>query len=179
MVQVGIQDFEVTEIIQSSDGTCTSTSIVHMEKAVQEACNGVESGHGGPFGAVIVKNGQIVATGHNMVITTNDPTMHAEITAIRNACQTMGSFDLSGCVLYTSCYPCPMCMGACLWAHLDAIYYAASAEDAASVGFDDKAFHDFLKDPKSDNLRKLEQLPHDDALKPFHMWANKSDKTQY
>nr|CDJ87198.1 CMP dCMP deaminase domain containing protein [Haemonchus contortus] len=150
-----------------------------MRKAIDEACQGVEAGDGGPFGAVVVKDGKIVATGHNMVLAMNDPTMHAEVTAIRNACKALGTFDLSGCTLYTSCYPCPMCMGACLWARFNAIYYGASAEQAAEIGFDDKAFHDFLKNPKSDNSRKLEQLPSTDYLRPFKLWASKEEKTQY
>ncbi|CAI4221364.1 unnamed protein product [Auanema sp. JU1783] len=151
----------------------------YMQKALEEACSGVSKGDGGPFGAVVVKNGEIVATGHNMVLQTQDPTMHAEVTAIRNACKKLGSFNLSGCVLYTSCYPCPMCMGACLWARFDAIYYAASAEQAADAGFDDKEFHDFLKDPKTDKLRKLEHFAMENYLKPFDMWKTKPDKTDY
>ncbi|PIO76864.1 guanine deaminase family protein [Teladorsagia circumcincta] len=126
------------------------------------------------------------------VLVTNDPTMHAEVTAIRNACKALGTFDLSGCILYTSCYPCPMCMGACLWARFDAIYYGASAEQAsalpkrtsgiiiaAEIGFDDKAFHDFLKNPKSDESRKLEHLSATDCLRPFKLWSTKVEKVQY
>ncbi|CAD6188393.1 unnamed protein product [Caenorhabditis auriculariae] len=154
-------------------------SLEHMRTALDEACRGVLSGDGGPFGAVVVKDGKVIATGHNMVVVTNDPTMHAEVTAIRNCCKKLGTFDLSGCVLYTSCYPCPMCMGACLWARFDAIYYAASAEQAAAIGFDDKAFYDFLKNPVSDDLRKLEHVEVDDYLMPFQMWSNKPDKTTY
>uniref|UniRef100_A0A0N5AP73 CMP/dCMP-type deaminase domain-containing protein n=1 Tax=Syphacia muris TaxID=451379 RepID=A0A0N5AP73_9BILA len=150
-----------------------------MKKAVEEACAGVAAGDGGPFGAVVVKDGKIIAAGHNMVLKTNDCTAHAEITAIRNACAKLGTFDLHGCALYTSCYPCPMCMGACLWARFNGIYYATTAIDAARYGFDDKAFHDFLKDPKTDNIRKLEPLVVDGALKPFEDWGKKSDKVQY
>ncbi|CAJ0599295.1 unnamed protein product [Cylicocyclus nassatus] len=150
-----------------------------MLKAIDEACNGVKIGDGGPFGAVIIKDGKIVATGHNMVLVSNDPTAHAEVTTIRNACKALGKFDLSGCIMYTSCYPCPMCMGACLWARLDAIYYGATAEQAAAIGFDDKAFHDFLKDPKTDEHRKLEHLPAKDYLRPFEMWSNMANKTSY
>ncbi|CAD6192942.1 unnamed protein product [Caenorhabditis auriculariae] len=150
-----------------------------MKMAVEEACKGVGCGDGGPFGAVVVKDGKVVATGHNMVLITNDPTAHAEVTAIRNACKVLGKFELVGCQLYTSCYPCPMCMGASLWARLDAIYYAATAQQAAEVGFDDAAFHQFLKDPKSDNLRKLEHLPVDNYLEPFQQWDKKADKIPY
>lgn len=150
-----------------------------MQTALDEACSGVEAGDGGPFGAVVVRDGKVIATGHNMVLVSNDPTMHAEVTAIRNACKKLGTFDLSGCVLYTSCYPCPMCMGACLWARFDAIYYGASAEQAAEIGFDDKAFHDFLKNPKSDQHRKLEHLPAADYLRPFQLWSKKANKALY
>ncbi|KAL6727733.1 hypothetical protein Aduo_009584 [Ancylostoma duodenale] len=150
-----------------------------MKAAIEEACTGVNAGDGGPFGAVIVKDGKIVATGHNMVLVSKDPTAHAEVTTIRNACKKLGTFDLSGYTMYTSCYPCPMCMGACLWARLDAIYYGATAEQAAAIGFDDKAFHDFLKNPKSDQHRNLEHLPAQDYLRPFNMWATKTDKTPY
>ncbi|KAK6739981.1 hypothetical protein RB195_008448 [Necator americanus] len=151
----------------------------HMHTAIEEACTGVKIGDGGPFGAVIIKDGKVVARGHNMVLVNNDPTAHAEVTAIRYACKNLGTFNLSGCTLYTSCYPCPMCMGACLWARLDAIYYGASAEQAAAIGFDDKAFYDFLKNPKSDQFRKLEHLPAKDYLRPFEMWTKKMDKTPY
>ncbi|CAI5446326.1 unnamed protein product [Caenorhabditis angaria] len=152
-----------------------------MNQAVIEACNGVECGDGGPFGAIVVntKTNEIFARGHNMVLVTNDPTMHAEMTAIRNACKKLNNFDLKGYSLYTSCYPCPMCMGACLWARFDHIYYGATAQQAAEIGFDDKAFHDFLKDPKSDNIRTLQHLPADNYLLPFQMWSNKPDKKQY
>ncbi|VDM60220.1 unnamed protein product [Angiostrongylus costaricensis] len=147
-----------------------------METAVREACVGLESGDGGPFGAVVVLDGNVVATGHNMVFATNDPTMHAEVVAIRNACKKVGNYDLSGCTLYTSCYPCPMCMGACLWARLSAIYYCATDAEATTAGFDDKPFHDFLKNPRSDEKRKLERLIVADYLKPFNLWMKNANK---
>ncbi|WKX99256.1 hypothetical protein Q1695_014273 [Nippostrongylus brasiliensis] len=117
--------------------------------------------------------------GCRQVLVSNDPTMHAEVAAIRNATKKLGTFNLSGCTLYTSCYPCPMCLGACLWARFDAIYYGATAEQAAAIGFDDKAFHDFLKNPRSDEVRKLEHLPAAEYLRPFELWAKKEDKIQY
>ncbi|CAJ0583156.1 unnamed protein product, partial [Mesorhabditis spiculigera] len=150
-----------------------------MEEALQEAINGMTSGQGGPFGAVIVKDGKIVARGHNRVLATNDPTAHAEVTAIRNACEILKSFDLSGYELYTSCYPCPMCMGAALWARVDAIYYGATAEQAAEIGFSDAEFHDFLKNPKTDSKRALECISLDDVTKPFRMWHEMEHKTLY
>ncbi|KAJ1373311.1 hypothetical protein KIN20_035677 [Parelaphostrongylus tenuis] len=146
----------------------------HMKLAVKEACDGVNLGDGGPFGAAIVRDGNVIATGHNMVLVTNDPTMHAEVVAIRNACKKIGSFDLSGCTLYTSCYPCPMCMGACLWARLSAIYYGATAEEASTIGFDDKPFYDFIRNPRSDQKRKLERLSVADYLQPFDLWVQKA-----
>ncbi|KJH41859.1 putative guanine deaminase [Dictyocaulus viviparus] len=151
--------------------------VEYMEKAIEEACKGVKAGDGGPFGAVIVSDGKIISTGHNMVLVSNDPTMHAEVVAIRNACKKRGHFDLSGCTLYTSCYPCPMCMGAALWARLDAIYYAATPEEASMAGFDDKPFHDFLKNPCSDEKRKLEHLAVSDSKRPFELWVQRPDKT--
>nr|CDJ97828.1 CMP dCMP deaminase domain containing protein [Haemonchus contortus] len=151
----------------------------HMRAAVSEACAGVQAGDGGPFGAVVVKEGKIVASGHNMVLAAKDPTAHAEMTAIRNACKALNTHNLSGCVLYTSCYPCPMCLGACLWARFDSIYYGATTEQAANVGFDDKVFHEFLKNPRSDQHRKLEHLPIAESSRPFELWAKKMDKQPY
>ncbi|KAE9416945.1 hypothetical protein Angca_008313 [Angiostrongylus cantonensis] len=151
----------------------------HMKTAVREACDGVESGDGGPFGAVVVHGGNVIGTGHNMVLVTNDPTMHAEVVAIRNACKKIGNYDLSGCTLYASCYPCPMCMGACLWARLSVIYYGATAEQASALGFDDRPFHDFLKNPGSDEKRKLEHLPVSNYLQPFDLWVKKGDTVRH
>uniref|UniRef100_A0A915D7G2 CMP/dCMP-type deaminase domain-containing protein n=1 Tax=Ditylenchus dipsaci TaxID=166011 RepID=A0A915D7G2_9BILA len=128
--------------------------------AVEEACKGVEIKDGGPFGAVVVKENKIVAIGHNMVLITNDPTAHAEVTAIRNACKKLNTFDLTGCSLYSSCYPCPM----------------STALDAAAVGFDDQTFHDFVKNPHSDDKRQLARLVVDDYMLPFTNWNNLSDK---
>ncbi|VDM43822.1 unnamed protein product [Toxocara canis] len=150
-----------------------------MKKAVEEAVQGVTNDDGGPFGAVIVRNGSIVATGHNMVLKTNDPTAHAEVTAIRNACSALGTFDLHGCQLYTSCYPCPMCMGAALWSRVDAIYYAATQDEAERSGFDDKAFYKFFENPTSGGRCKLEQLRVKNTLEPFNQWQQKDSKIQY
>lgn len=119
-----------------------------MQEAASEAENGVKSGHGGPFGAVIVKDGKIIGRGHNSVILKNDPTSHAEVEAIRDACRRTGSFDLSGTVLYTTCYPCPMCLGAIMWARIDRIYYCLNSEDVAKIGFDDGAFYDNFSNPE-------------------------------
>ena len=109
----------------------------HMRRAISLAEDNASSGNGGPFGAVIVKDGKVVAEGSNTVTVDNDPTAHAEVNAIRRACAVLGTFDLSGCELYTSCEPCPMCLAACYWAHISRVYYAAGRDDAAAAGFDD------------------------------------------
>ncbi|VDK46602.1 unnamed protein product [Anisakis simplex] len=150
-----------------------------MKKAIVEACEGVENGDGGPFGAVIVRDGSIIATGHNMVLKTNDPTAHAEVTAIRNACAVLNDFDLRGCQLYTSCYPCPMCMGAALWSRVDVVYYAATPDEAAQSGFDDKTFYEFLADPKSNGKHMIQQIRADNTMQPFNNWQQKETKVQY
>jgi tRNA(Arg) A34 adenosine deaminase TadA len=116
-----------------------------MRRAIALAQNGVDQNHGGPFGCVIAKDGQIVGEGCNRVTSTNDPTAHAEIVAIREACKNMDSFQLDGCVIYTSCEPCPMCLGAIYWARPAGMFFAATREDAAAAGFDDELFYDELE----------------------------------
>uniref|UniRef100_A0A0N5BPL7 CMP/dCMP-type deaminase domain-containing protein n=1 Tax=Strongyloides papillosus TaxID=174720 RepID=A0A0N5BPL7_STREA len=150
-----------------------------MKIAVKEAETGVNANDGGPFGAVVVKNGEVVATGHNMVLVNNDPTCHAEVTAIRNACKELKNFSLKGCVLYTSCYPCPMCMGAILWSGIEKCYYAANSIEAASVGFNDEDFHLFLQGKKSNVKTTLSELKVDEYMKPFNTWNQKTDKIPY
>lgn len=119
-----------------------------MREAIKEAETGITLRHGGPFGAVVVKEGSIIGVGHNMVVQSNDPTAHGEIMAIRNACKNIGSFDLSGADLYTTCYPCPMCLGAILWARIKNIYYCANSIDAAEIGFDDSLFFKQINNPE-------------------------------
>jgi len=150
-----------------------------MKLALEEALAGVLANDGGPFGAVVIKDGKVVARGHNMVTGTNDVTAHAEITAIRNACAALKTHDLSGCQLYTSCYPCPMCLGATLWARVNAVFYAASAADAAAANFDDSVFHDFVKNPTSEPGRVFQKIDVNDYLKPFETWQAKEDKVPY
>ena len=120
--------------------TAIETSNPYMAEAINEALDGIRQGHGGPFGCVIVKDGEIIGRGHNMVLINNDSTAHGEITAIRNAEQALGSYDLSGCILYTTGEPCPMCLYACLWANIDAVFYGCTIEDNAYIGFRDEAF---------------------------------------
>uniref|UniRef100_A0A0N4Z1Z1 CMP/dCMP-type deaminase domain-containing protein n=1 Tax=Parastrongyloides trichosuri TaxID=131310 RepID=A0A0N4Z1Z1_PARTI len=150
-----------------------------MKIAVEEAKTGVDANHGGPFGAIVVKDNEIIATGHNMVLVNNDPTCHAEVTAIRNACKVMNNFSLKGCTLYTSCYPCPMCLGAILWSGIEICYFAANSDEAASVGFDDAEFHSFLQGKQSNVNTKLSELKVEDYMKPFNMWNQKVDKIPY
>ena len=149
-----------------------------MRQAIGLAVENVRNG-GGPFGAVIVKNGRVVATGVNRVTPDNDPTAHAEVCAIRAACRKLGTFNLEGCVIYTSCEPCPMCLGAIYWAHLDKIYYGANQHDAAAVKFDDSFIYRELELKPADRKKPVENLLHDEALAPFNAWGAKSDKVEY
>ncbi len=149
-----------------------------MRKAIELALENVKCG-GGPFGAVIVRDGEIVATGVNRVTANNDPTAHAEVSAIRAACTRLGTFDLSGCVIYTSCEPCPMCLGAIYWARLDKIYYGANQHDAAAVNFDDSFIYRELELKPADRHKPVENILHDEALAPFDLWRTTENKTEY
>ncbi|CDW52808.1 dCMP cyt deam 1 domain containing protein [Trichuris trichiura] len=146
--------------------------------ACEEAEKGVQCGDGGPFGAAVVKDGQIVAVGHNEVLKTNDPTAHAEVTVIRRAAAKLGTWQLSDCVLYSSCKPCPMCFGATLWSRLQRVYYCLDDCDAAEQGFDDSEFYDIISGRK----RKEHYLccvPLERAKAAMQMWREKPDKTPY
>mgnify|MGYP001665207657 CR=1 FL=1 len=149
-----------------------------MRKAIELSIENVKNG-GGPFGAVIVKDGEIVATGVNRVTANHDPTAHAEVSAIRAACQKLGTFDLSGCEIYTSCEPCPMCLGAIYWAHLDKIYYGNNKTDAARIGFDDSFIYDELALERKDRNKAMEELLPDEAIAAFRAWEEKADKVEY
>jgi tRNA(Arg) A34 adenosine deaminase TadA len=150
-----------------------------MARAIQLAIEGVQSGRGGPFGAVIVRDGQIIAEGSNAVTSTNDPTAHAEILAIRRACERLGVFELKDCELYTSCEPCPMCLGAIYWARLTRIYFASTAEDAAKAGFDDSFIYSELKQPFSERRIPARQIMRDEALAGFRAWLDRPNKIPY
>jgi len=150
-----------------------------MRRAISLAQRGIDAGAGGPFGAVVVKDGEIVGEGCKQVTSTNDPTAHAEIVAIRNACQNLNSFQLDGCVLYTSCEPCPMCLGAIYWALPQQLIYACTYEDAAHIGFDDHFIYDEIERPIEERHIKSVNFLRDEGLKVFENWANKSDKTKY
>ena len=149
-----------------------------MRQAIALAVENVRN-NGGPFGAVIVKDGKVVATGVNRVTANNDPTAHAEVSAIRAACTKLGTFDLSGCVLYTSCEPCPMCLGAIYWAHIDKIYYGANQHDAAAADFDDSFIYRELELEPAKRHKPVENILRDEAIAPFDEWRAKSDRVEY
>ncbi|MFB9845303.1 nucleoside deaminase [Mucilaginibacter ginsenosidivorans] len=150
-----------------------------MRVAIKLSEQNVKEGIGGPFGAVIVKDGQIVAQSANRVVPQNDPTAHAEVSAIRLACNKLGTYDLSGCTIYTSCEPCPMCLGAIYWARIDAIYYANTKTDAADIGFDDHFIYREIELPMSERKLKITQLLRDEALPAFKLWQASESKTSY
>lgn len=150
-----------------------------MARAIQLSIENVQSGRGGPFGAVIVRESRIVGEGANQVTSLNDPTAHAEILAIRNACAKLGAFELKDCELYTSCEPCPMCLGATYWARISRIYFANTAEDAANIGFDDSFIYAQLPRPHSQRHIPAIQMMRDEALAGFRAWAEKADKIRY
>ncbi len=151
----------------------------YMKKAVDAALSGMRNNEGGPFGCVIVKNGEIVGKGNNKVTSTNDPTAHAEVTAIRDACKTLNSFQLDGCEIYTSCEPCPMCLGAIYWARPDKVYYGSNQQDAAKIGFDDEFIYQEIPLPYANRSIPFEQVGREIALEPFKQWALKEDRTEY
>ena len=148
-----------------------------MQIAYDEAVMGILANEGGPFGAVIIKEGQVIATAHNQVLSSNDPTAHAEINTIREASKKLSNFDLSGCTLYTTCKPCPMCLGAILRARIDTVYYGTTEEDAQKSGFDDSRFYDVLKGEIS--ILKLQQIDYEQNVKLFDMWNAKEDRELY
>lgn len=157
----------------------TTTPEEFMRQAIALSKEKMEAGFGGPFGAVITQNGRIIAEGYNQVTSANDPTAHAEVTAIRNACAALGTFDLAGCEIYTSCEPCPMCLSAIYWARLDKMYYANSREDAADIGFDDALIYEEISKPILSRNLPTFRLLEDEAIQPFNDWKNKTDKTPY
>ncbi|MDT8337719.1 MAG: nucleoside deaminase [Sulfurimonas sp.] len=143
-----------------------------MLQAVKEALNGVEHNHGGPFGAVIVKNGKIISKAHNQVLKNSDPTAHAEINAIKKASKKLKTFDLSGCEIYTTCMPCPMCLGAIKWANIKIIYYGATSKDADAIGFRDQEFYE-------KEVLEFKNIDREECLEPFKVWSAKEDKILY
>ncbi|WP_413666343.1 nucleoside deaminase [Mucilaginibacter sp. Mucisp86] len=150
-----------------------------MRIAIELAEDNVKRGMGGPFGAVIVKDGMIVARSANRVVPTNDPTAHAEVSVIRLACQELETYNLAGCEIYTSCEPCPMCLGAIYWARIDKIYYANTKADAAAIGFDDHFIYDELENPMDKRKLPFVQILRDEALTAFKLWETTEHREHY
>lgn len=150
-----------------------------MQRAIALAQQGMDNNAGGPFGAVVVKNGEIVAEGHNCVTSTNDPTAHAEVVAIRKACNILGTFQLEDCIVYTSCEPCPMCLGAIYWARPKKVFYACNKHDAAAIDFDDQFIYEEIEKPLSQRSIPFEQILQNEGVTVFKNWASKTDKKEY
>jgi tRNA(Arg) A34 adenosine deaminase TadA len=157
----------------------TDNKDIFMAEAIRMARENISSGKGGPFGAVIVKNGEIIARGANHVISDNDPTAHAEVVAIREACKVLGNFQLEGCEIYASCEPCPMCLGAIYWARPEKLYYGASRHDAADAGFDDHFIYQEIKAEIDDRKIETRQMLHDEAQHVFDLWKKTEKKIPY
>lgn len=157
----------------------TDVDIKFMKRAIELAKEGMNSNSGGPFGAVVVKDEKIVAEGFNIVTSTNDPTAHAEVTAIRNACKKLGTFQLNDCIIYTSCEPCPMCLGAIYWARPKAVFYGCNKLDAAKIDFDDQFIYEELDKPIGDRSIKFVQILQSEAQEAFNEWEAKENKTEY
>lgn len=158
----------------------TETEILHfLKRAAEVSLNNINSGNGGPFGALVVKNGEIISESGNMVTSSNDPTAHAEVMAIRLACKKLNTFQLTGCVIFTSCEPCPMCLGAIYWARPDAVYYANTRTDAASIGFDDDLIYSEIPLNPANRKIPMHHYPIAEALDVFKTWEQKENKIEY
>lgn len=151
----------------------------YMLVAIKKAEENIITGKGGPFGAVVVRDGKVIAAAGNCVTSTNDPTAHAEVVAIREACKTLETFDLTGCEIYASCEPCPMCLGAIMWSRIDKLYYAANRIDASRAGFDDELFYTELALPTEKRMLKPTQLLRNEANEVFNKWIAETDKVPY
>ena len=151
----------------------------HMLRAIELSRQNVSAGRGGPFGAVVVKDGVVIGEGANAVTRTNDPTAHAEVEAIRAACGRIGNFDLSGAVIYTSCEPCPMCLAAIYWARIPTVFYGNRRDDAAAIGFDDALIYEQVALPPEQRTTAMKPLLRNEALASFDLWREKADKTPY
>ncbi len=151
----------------------------HMKRAVALAVQGIELGHGGPFGAVVVRDGAVVGEGWNQVLHTKDPTAHAEVVAIRDACRRLGSYDLSGCEIYASCEPCPMCLGAIYWARIGRVYYSVNRRDAAGIEFLDEFIYEDLAKPLDERSLPMVHVPCDGARDAFAAWMRRLGHVTY
>jgi guanine deaminase len=170
---------EAAKLMKNNEDLKLPDHAEFMDQAIERAIEGVLKNDGGPFGCIITKNGQIVGSGNNRVTSTNDPTAHAEIMAIREACQKLKSFQLDDCIIYTSCEPCPMCLGAIYWARPKKVYYGANKSDAAKIGFDDDFIYKELDLDIEKRSIRFEQLGRENALNAFKIWEEKEDKTEY
>ena len=150
-----------------------------LREALEMAVQNVTAGQGGPFAALIVQDGEVIGRGTNVVTARNDPTAHAEVTAIRRACDALDDFELTGCTMYATCEPCPMCLGAAYWARLDHIYYAATQEDAAAAGFDDHHIYEEMAKPPSDRRIPMQQRLSEEAQRPFEAWLDYDNRVPY
>ncbi|MBZ9685354.1 nucleoside deaminase [Clostridium estertheticum] len=150
-----------------------------MKIAIEEALHGMKNDEGGPFGAVVVRNGEIISKAHNEVVKTNDPTAHAEVVALRKASSALGRFDLSDCEIYSSCEPCPMCFSAIHWAKIKKLYYGSTREDAANIDFDDQYIYDVIKGTAKVLQVEVLQINREESLEPFKEWKSKMDRVQY
>ena len=155
----------------------------YMKIAKELSDNNLKTNVGGPFGACIVKDGKVIGKGSNHVLVNNDPTAHAEVMAIRDACKNINSYDLSGCEIYTSCYPCPMCLSAIIWANIKKVYYGNTKEDAAKIGFRDEFIYNYIKNIdksfQNNNVLNLECIDREETIKTFNAFSEKSNKTIY
>ena len=151
----------------------------YMEVAKLLSDDNLKTNVGGPFGACIVKDGKIIGKGSNHVISNNDPTAHAEVMAIRDACKNISSYDLSGCELYTTCYPCPMCLSAIIWSNIKKVYYGNTASDADKIGFRDELIYDYIRNNKDSNILELKCIDREETIKTFREYQEKEDKTIY
>ena len=159
--------------------TTTTMNPAFLREAIRLSIEKMEANEGGPFGAVIVRDQQIIGRGWNRVTSTNDPTAHAEVVAIRDACSQLKTFSLAGCEIYSSCEPCPLCLAAIYWSRLDRIYYAATCDDAAAAGFDDRNFYRELAKPAGDRSIPMEQALRNEACVALQAWAKKEDRIRY
>jgi len=150
-----------------------------LREAIRLSIEKAEANEGGPFGAVVVRDGEIVGRGWNQVTSANDPTAHAEVVAIRDACSRLQTFTLAGCEIYTSCEPCPLCLAAVYWSRLDRIYYAASSDDAAAAGFDDRHLYEEIRKPSAERAIPMQQALREEALVALEAWVKKEDKIPY
>jgi guanine deaminase len=175
----GVIGFSGTICKARTGGAKRGMSNSFMQEAILRAVENVRSGRGGPFGAIVVKDGRVIATGTNLVTSSNDPTAHAEVNAIREACRALGAFQLTGCEIYTSCEPCPMCLGAIYWARPDRVYFAATASDAAKAGFDDSFIYEELKLAHRERRIPFEPIMREAGLEPFREWMQKTDRIRY